>query len=168
MYCPHCMKNIPSTTTTCPFCAKATHTPVAGMATLRVSCSPHVHLWMMIVQPFSYFSHYNVYISVDDQEYLLKSNKKQIDIPVSVGTHQIRISSKSKKMVKAMKFAGMATAFVGSVLGSGSTIYAGAAMEDLGNAFSNDGAPITFNSNELKTVSVKHTWLGTLKEDDGL
>ena len=151
MYCPHCMKNIPSTTTTCPFCAKATHTPVAGMATLRVSCNPRVQRILCLI------SYYHIYISVDDQEYLLKSNKKQIDIPVSVGTHQIRISSKSKKMVKAMEIVGKATAFIGGVTGSGSTIYAGAAMEDLGKAFSNDGTPITFESNELKTVSVKQT-----------
>jgi len=165
MYCPHCMKEIPRTATVCPLCAQPTHSPVAGMATLRVSCRPHLPLWMMIVQPFSYFSGYKVYISVDEQDYVLKSKKKQIDIPVSNGNHRVRISSVGKKSAKAMKFAGMAMEFSGAVTGSGSTIYAGAALEDLGNAFSNDGVSISFDSNELLTVSVKLAWNGTIVED---
>ncbi len=166
MYCPHCMKKIPRTETTCPFCAQPAHTPVAGMATLRVSCQPHLPLWCMIVQPINYFAGYKVYISVDDQNYVLKSKKKQLDIPVSIGTHQVRISSMGKKSAKAMKFAGAAMMFTGAVTGSGSTIYAGAAIEDLGQAFSNDGVSISFDSNELVPFSVKLAWNGAIVEDN--
>ena len=165
MYCPHCMKKIPCTATICPFCAKPTHAPIASMATLRVSCRPHLPLWMMIVQPLNYFAGYKVHISVDEQNYVLKSKKTQLDIPVSVGTHQVRISSVGKKSAKAMKFAGMAMAFTGAVTGSGSTVYAGAALEDLGNAVSNDGVSISFDSNELLPLSVKLSWNGSIVED---
>ncbi len=165
MYCPKCMKKIPQTATKCPFCAQPTHVPAAGMATLRVSCRPHLPLWIMIVQPIYYFFGYKVHISVDEQNYVLKSKKKQIDIPVSIGTHQIRISSVGKKSAKVMKFAGMAMAFTGAVTGSGSTIYAGAALEDLGNAFSDNGVSISFDSNELLPISVKLSWNGAIVED---
>ena len=97
--------------------------------------------------------------------YLLKSKKKQLDIPVSIGTHNVRISSMSKKHAKALKFAGMAMAFTGAVTGSGSTIYAGAAIEDLGQAFSDDGVSISFDANELYPVSVKLSWNGNIVED---
>ena len=165
MYCPQCMKKIPTTASTCPFCAQPTHTPSAGMATLRVSCRVHLPLWMMIVQPLNYFMGYKVHISVDNQTYVLKSKKKQIDIPVAAGTHQVRISSVSKKSAKVMKFAGMAMAFTGAVTSSGSTVYAGSALEDLGNAFSDNGIAVTFESNELKAISVKLAWNGIIVED---
>jgi len=165
MYCPMCMKEIPKTARQCPFCAQPTHIPVAGMATLRVSCRPHLPLWMMIVQPFNYFYGYKVYISVDEQNYVLNSKKKQIDIPVSVGTHEIRISSVSKKSAKVMQFVGVAMSFSGAVTGSGSTVYAGSAIEDLGNAFSEDGISISFDYNELLPISVKLAWNGQLVED---
>lgn len=166
MYCPHCLKKIPRTASTCAFCAQPTHTPVAGMATLRISCRPHLPLWMMIVQPFNYFSGYNVYISVDDQNYVLKSKKKQLDIPVSIGTHQVRIASMSKKSAKAMKFAGNAMMFAGAVTGSGSTIYAGAAMEDFGKAFSDNGVAMSFDSNELVYIPVMLHWMGNSIVED--
>ena len=165
MYCPHCMKKVPTTATTCPFCGQPTHTPVAGMATLRVSCRPHLPLWIMIMQPINYFAGYNVYISVDDQNYVLKSKKKQMDIPVSIGTHQVRISSMTKKSAKALKFAGKAMMFAGAVAGSGSTIYTGAAVEDWGQAFSHDGIAISFDSNELCPIAVKLSWNGAIVED---
>ncbi|MBQ8310502.1 MAG: hypothetical protein IJX80_05760 [Clostridia bacterium] len=165
MYCPNCMKKIPQTATKCPLCAQPTHAPSAGMATFRISCRPRLPLWMMIVQPISYFVGYKVHISVDNQNYVLKSKKKQIDVPVAIGTHQVRISSVGKKTAKAMKFAGAAMAFTGAVTGSGSTIYAGAAMEDLGNAFSDNGVAITFNPNELVPISVKLAWNGVIVED---
>ena len=165
MYCPHCMKKIPRTATTCPFCSEPTHTPVAGMATLRVSCRPHLPVWMMIMQPVLYFGGYNVYISVDDQNYVLKSKKKQMDIPVSIGTHQVRISSMTKKSAKALKFAGKAMTFVGAVNSSGATIYAGAALEDWGAAFCHNGVAISFDSNELLSVPVKLSWNGAIVED---
>ena len=165
MYCPHCMKKIPRTATTCPFCNQSTHTPVAGMATLRISCRPHLPLWMMMVQPLNYFSGYKVYISVDEQNYILKSKKKQLDIPVSIGNHQVRISSMSKKSAKGLKFAGKALLFAGAVTGSGSTVYAGAAIEDLGTAFSDDGISVIFASNELLSIPVKLAWNGTVTED---
>ena len=168
MYCPHCMKKIHDTATTCPFCDQITHTPTAGMATLRISCRPHLPIWMMIVQPLYYFLGYKVHISVDENNYVLKSKKKQLDIPVSVGKHQIRIASIGKKSAKAMKFAGIAMAFTGAVVGSGSTVYAGAALEDLGNAFSDDGTPFSFEANELFPVSVKLAWNGAIVEDTKL
>ena len=160
------MKNIPNTEQVCPFCSQSTHTPIAGMATLRISCRTKLPTWMMIVQPFNYFSSYKVYISVDDQNYVLKSKKKQLDIPVSVGTHKIRISSTSKKSAKTLKFAGKAMAFTGAVLGSGSAVYAGAAVEDLGNAFSNEGTEYSFDANELYAIPVKLSWNGGIVEDE--
>lgn len=165
MYCPHCMKKVPDTATKCPFCSRSTHTPTAGMATLRISCRPHLPLWVLIIQPVNYFIGYKVHISVDKQNYVLKSKKKQLDIPVSIGTHQVRIASVSKRSAKAMKYAGMAMAFTGAVTGSGSTVYAGAAMEDLGNVLSDEGISISFGQNELKTISVKAAWNGAIVED---
>ena len=165
MYCTKCMKKIPRTADICPFCAAPTHTPMAGMATLRVSCRKHLPLWMMILQPLTYFQGYNVHISVDEQNYVLKSKKYQIDIPVAIGTHQVRVSSMSKKSAKALKFVGMATVFAGAVTSSGSTIYTGAAIEDLGDAFSDNGVPVSFESNELVAISVKLAWNGTIVED---
>ena len=159
------MKKIPKSATKCPFCNQSTHTPSAGMATLRISCRPNLPLWMMI-QPLNYFLGYKVHISVDEQNYVLKSKKKQLDIPVSVGTHRVRVSSIGKKTAKAMKFAGMAVAFTGAVTGSGSTVYAGSALEDLGNAFSDDGVSVPFDSNELKVLSVKLAWNGAIVEDN--
>lgn len=165
MYCPHCMKKIPRTATTCPFCSESTHTPVAGMATLRVSCRPHLPVWMMIMQPVLYFGGYNVYISVDDQNYVLKSKKKQMDIPVSIGTHQVRISSMGKKSAKALKFAGTAMVFAGAAAGSTTAVYTGAALEDWGKAFSNDGVALSFESNELRFIPVKLSYSGAIVED---
>lgn len=166
MYCPHCMKEIQKEASVCPFCSKPTHTPTAGMATLRVSCPPNLPLWMIILQPLNYFRGYKVHISIDEQNYVLKSKKKQIDIPVSVGTHRVRVSSVSKTTAKLMKFAGSATAFVGAVTGSGSALYTGAVIEDLGGAFSDDGVTVAFESNKLLTLSVKLAWNGSIVEDD--
>ena len=166
MYCPHCMKKIPRTATTCPFCAQPTHTPVAGMATLRVSCRPHYPLFMLIMQPLGYFGSYQVYISVDDQNYILKSKKKQIDIPVSIGTHQVRIASMSKKAAKAMKFAGKAVVFAGAVAGDTSTVCIGASIEDWGAAFSGNGVAVSFAANELVSVPVKLSWNCTAIVED--
>ena len=165
MYCPHCNKKIPRTASTCPFCAQPTHTPTAGMATLRVSCPVHLPLWMMIVQPFNYFNSYKVYISVDDQNYVLKSKKKQMDIPVSIGTHQVRISSMSKKSAKAMSIAGKLMVFSGAVTDSSSAVYAGAALEDIGAFFSDKGIKVSFEENELVAIPVKLAWNGTIVED---
>ena len=165
MFCPHCMKKIPQTADTCPFCGQPAHVPIAGMATLRISCRPHLPVWMMIMYPINYFAGYNVYISVDDQNYILKSKKLQLDVPVSVGTHKIRISSMSKKSAKAMKFAGAAMMFAGQVAGDTSTVYAGSALEDWGRAFSGDGISVTFAPNELYPIAVKLGWNGALAED---
>ena len=165
MYCPHCMKKIPRTASTCPFCAQPTHTPMAGMATLRVSCRVHLPLWARIVQPFNNFIGYKVFISVDEQNYVLKSKKKQIDIPVSVGTHQVRISSMSKKSAKAMSIAGKLMVFSGAVTDSSSAVYAGAALEDLGAFFSDKGISVSFDENELVAIPVKQAWNGMIVED---
>lgn len=165
MYCPHCMKEIQRKSTVCPFCSKPTHVPTAGMATLRVSCRAHLPVWLIVMQPLNYFRGYKVYISVDDQNYVLKSKKKQIDIPVSVGTHRVRVSSISKTGAKTMKFVGAAMAFTGAVTGSGSTVYAGATLEDLGGAFSDKGISVAFDSNELVPLSVKLAWNGLIVED---
>ena len=166
MYCPHCMKKIPRTATTCPFCAQPAHTPVAGMATLRVSCRPHLPLWIMIMQPINYFAGYNVYISVDDQNYVLKSKKKQMDIPVSIGTHKVRISAMTKKSAKAMNFAGKAMVFAGATASSSATISVGSFFEDWGKAFSDDGIDISFAANELLAIPVKQSWNGAIVKDE--
>ena len=166
MYCPHCMKKIPRTATTCPFCSQKTHTPTAGMATLRVSCRPHPPVWMMVVFPITYILGYKVHISVDNQNYVLKCKKKQIDIPISIGTHQIRIAALSKKSAKAIKVLGVATSFIGAALGSGSTVYLGSSVEDLGEAFSDKGIAINFESNELLTIPVKLAWNCVIVEDE--
>ena len=168
MYCPQCMKKIPNNSFTCPMCGQVTHTPIAGMATFRISCRPHIPLWAMIIQPLTYFAGYKVHISIDDQNYVLPSKKKQIDIPVSVGTHQVRISAVGKKTAKAIEFFGKAAVFTGAVTGSGSTILEGAAFEDVGKAISDNGVPLTFNANELKTLSVKAGWNGAIVEDKTL
>jgi len=164
------MKKIPQTATKCPFCSKVTHTPLAGMATLRVSCKHRLPILTVIFCPFillfSKFLGYKVYISVDDQNYVIKSNKKQIDIPVSVGTHQVRIAHMSKKSAKATRFLGTAMTFVGAVTGSRSTVFAGSQVEDLGAAFSDNGVPVTFDPNELVVIAVKQAWNGNIVEDD--
>ena len=165
MYCPNCMKKVSDTSTKCPECGQPTHTPVAGMATLRVSCRKHLPLWMMIVQPVNFFSGYKVYISVDDQNYVLKSKKKQIDIPVVAGTHKVRIASLSKKTSALISFIGKFFRFAGGVTSSGTTIIMGAAMKDLGNAFSNIGTNVSFDQNELVPVSVKLAWNNMIVED---
>ena len=159
MYCPHCKKKISRTATTCPFCGQSTHTPVAGMATLRVSCKSG------FLQTLNFFAGYYVHISVDDQIYVLKSRKKQMDIPVSVGTHKVRIALTGKKYAKAVKFAGSAMVLAGSAMGSSTSIYMGAAMEDWGKAFSGDGVDISFAAEELLAIPVKLSWDGSIVED---
>lgn len=166
MYCPHCMKKLPQSAQKCMFCAQPTHTPVAGMATLRISCRPRLPVWMMVVQPFCLFVGYKVHISVDDRNYMLKSKKKQIDIPVSIGTHVLRISSISKKGAKALKFAGAATSFVGVATGSGATVYAGAAANDIGRYSLKNGFSVSFSANELVPIAVKLAWNGSIVEDE--
>lgn len=165
MYCPQCMKKIPRTASTCPFCSQPTHTPVAGMATLRVSCRPHLPLWVMILQPLNYFRGYKVHISVDEQNYVLKSKKKQIDIPVSIGTHQVRVAGVSKKSAVLLKWLGTVMVVGGAANGDGSTVYTGAALEDLGAAFSEMGVPMSFEANELLSIPVMLSWNGALIED---
>ena len=164
MYCPHCNKKIPRTASTCPFCAQPTHTPTAGMATLRVSCRPRGARWTMIAF-IGYLQGYKVFISVDNQNYVLKSKKKQIDIPVSVGTHEVRISSVSKKSAKAMSIAGKLMVFSGAVTDSSSAVYAGAALEDLGAFFSDKGIKVSFEENELVAIPVKQAWNLSIVED---
>ena len=166
MYCPHCMKEIRKEASVCPFCAQPTHTPIAGMATLRISCAPRRPLLMIILSPLFYFIGYKVHIYVDEQHYVLKSKKKQIDIPVSIGTHLVRISSVSKTSAKVMKFFGSATAFIGAVTGSRATLYTGAVIEDAGGAFSDDGVFVDFEPNKLLTLSVKLAWNGSIVEDN--
>lgn len=165
MYCPNCKKKIPNTATTCPMCAQPTHTPIAGMATLRISCRPYMTTWMRFANLLNLFAGYKIHISVDKQDYVLMSKKKQIDIPVAVGTHKIRISQYSKKAAKAIKFGGAAMQLYGAVNNEGSTIHAGAAVEDLGNAFLTDGMTMEFESKELVHIPVKMAWNGNIVED---
>ena len=75
--------------------------PVGGLATLRIVARKHLPVWMMVVQPLNFFMGYKVYISVGDQEYVLKSKKRQMDIQVVPGVHFVRISSVSKKRAMA-------------------------------------------------------------------
>lgn len=167
MYCPHCMKKLPQSAQKCMFCAQPTHTPVAGMATLRISCRPRMpfarFFFRLILTPTT---RYKVHISVDDQEYVLKSKEKQIDIPVSIGTHVLRISSISKKGAKALKFAGAATSFVGVATGSGATVYAGAAVNDIGRDSLKNGFSVSFSANELVPIAVRLAWNGSIVEDE--
>ena len=159
------MKKIPDTEMKCPFCSQPTHSPVAGMATFRVSCRKHLPLWMMIVSPVNFFRGYKVHISVDDQKYVLKSKKLQMDVPVSIGTHNVRLAAMSKRSAKALRFLGTAVAFTGAVTSSGAAIYAGAAMEDLGAAFSDNGVSVHFEANELVHIPVMLAWNGAIVED---
>ena len=141
--------------------------PVSGMATLRIVARKHLPVWMMVIQPISYFSSYKVYISVGDQEYVLKSKKQQIDIPVVPGVHNVRISSSSKKQAKVMKGIGMATQFVGAVWGSGSTYVVGSILDDVGGALSKEGVNVEFEPGEFMEVKVKLNFMGQIVEDSG-
>lgn len=143
-----------------------TPAPISGLATLRVIARKHLPIWMMVVQPLSYFSSYKVYISVGDQEYVLDSKKEQIDIQVVPGVHNIRISSTSKKQAKLMKGVGIATQFVGAVVGSSSTYVVGSVLDDVGGALSKDGVNVQFEPGEFMELKVKANFMGQIVEDD--
>ena len=106
------------------------------------------------------------YISVGDQEYVLKSKKKQLDIQVVPGVHNVRISSTSKKQAKLMKGIGMATQFVGAVTGSGSTYVVGSVLDDVGGALSKEGVNVQFEPGEFMELKIKMNFMGQIVEDD--
>ena len=137
-----------------------------GMATLRIIARKHLPVWMMVVQPVNCLIGYKIYISVGNQEYVLKSKKQQIDIPVVPGVHNVRISSTSKKRAKLMKGIGIAAQFVGAVAGSSSTYVVGSVLDDVGGALSNDGINVQFEPGEFMEVKVKMNFLGHVVEDD--
>jgi len=153
----------------CQYCGAAVSTPApaGGLATLRIIARKHLPVWMMIVQPFNCFSSYKVYISVDDQEYVLKSKKQQLDIPVVPGVRFVRISSKSKKQAKGMQLIGKATQFVGTVYGSGSTYVVGNVLDNVGAALSKDGIKVEFKPGEIEQIKVKANFMGQIVEDTG-
>ena len=132
---------------------------------LRVTARKHLPAWMMVVQPINCLFGYKVYISVGDQDYVLKSKKRQIDISVVPGVHNVRISSTSKKRAKVMKGIGMATQFVGAVVGSGSTYVVGSVVEDVGGALSRDGVNVQFEPGEFMELKVKMNFMGQIVED---
>lgn len=153
-FCEHCGSPLPVAA------------PRSGLATLRITARKHLPVWMMVVMPINFFCGYKVYISVGDQEYVLKSKKKQIDIQVVPGVHNVRISSSSKKQAKVMKGIGMATQFVGAVVGSSSTYVVGSIMDDVGGALSNDGVNVEFEPGEFMELKVKMNFMGQIVEDD--
>ena len=104
---------------------------------------------------------------MDDQEYVLKSRKQQIDIPVVPGVRFVRISSKSKKQTKSMQLIGKATQFVGAVCGSGSTYVVGNVLDNVGAALSKDGIHVEFKPGEIEEVRVKANFMGQIVEDTG-
>lgn len=151
---------------TCEHCGNVlVPTSNSGLATLRVIARKHLPAWMMIVQPVNCFIGYKVFISVDDQEYVLKSKKQQIDILVVPGVHNVRIASSSRKSAKLMKGVGMATRFVGAVWGSSSTYVVGNIMEDTAAAMSQDGVNIQFEAGEFMEIKVKPNFMGKIVED---
>lgn len=166
MFCAKCGKET-GAGRFCQHCGNVvgTATPASGMATLRVVARKRLPVWMLVVQPLSYFTSYKVYISVGDQEYVLKSKKQQIDIQVVPGVHNVRISSTSKKQAKVMKGIGMATQFVGAVTGSGSTYVVGSVLDDVGGAMSKDGVNVEFEPGEFMEVKVKLNFMGQIVED---
>ena len=153
----------------CTHCGSTVDTAPSrsGLATLRVKCRKHLPIWMMVIQPVNYFMSYKVYISVGDQEYVLKSKKEQIDISVVPGVHNVRISSTSKKQAKVMKGVGIATQFIGAVVGSGSTYVVGSVLDDVSGALSNDGVNVEFEPGEFMEVKVKPNFMGRIVEDNG-
>ncbi len=151
-------------------CERCSNTSVgafsgSGLATLRVIARKHLPAWMMIVQPINYLVGYKVYISVDDQEYILKSKKQQIDIQVAPGVHNVRISPTRKKSAKLLKGIGMFTQFAGAVTGSSSTYVVGNIIEDVGGALSDDGVRVEFESGEFMEIKVKLNFMGQIVED---
>lgn len=151
-FCEHCGNALSATAS------------VSSLATLQVVARKHLPLWMMI-QPVNLFMGYKVYITVDDQEYVLKSKKRQIDIQVVPGVHFIRISSKSKRQLKAMKIIGAAAQFAGAVAGSSGTYVLGSVMEDVGGALLKDGANVEFEPGEYMEYKVKMNFMGQIVED---
>ena len=151
----------------CQHCGAAlgASAPVGGLATLRIVARKHLPVWMMVVQPLNFFMGYKVYISVGDQEYVLKSKKRQMDIQVVPGVHFVRISSVSKKRAKVMKGIGMATQLVGGVLGNGSTYVLGSVMEDVGGALTKEGRKVGFEAGEFMEYKVKLNFMGKVVED---
>lgn len=151
----------------CEHCGNALGTSATngGMATLRIHARKHQTAWLMVLQPVTIFIGYKVYISVDDQEYVLKSKKGQIDISVVPGVHNVRISAYSKKQMKAMSIIGFITQLFGAVNASSYTYVAGSIIEDVGRAMSKDGLNIRFEPGEFMEVKVKQNFLGNIVED---
>ena len=142
----------------CQHCGGAVGSPAptGGLATLRIIARKRFFIWR-----------YKVYISVDDQEYVLKSKNQQIDIPVVPGVRFVRISSISKKQAKGMKIGGMVLSFFGAVNGSSSTYVAGNMWENAGAALSKDGVNLEFKPGQIEEIRVKMNFMSQIVEDTG-
>ena len=138
-----------------------------GMATLRVVARKTPPTWMVVIQPWNFFLSYKVYVSVDGQEYKLKSKKQVLDIPVVPGIHYVRISSTSIRQSKTLKGIGTAMQFGGAIGGSGGAYVLGNVMEDLGGALLKDGAYVEFEPGEFMEKKVRMNFMLQIVEDKG-
>ena len=141
-------------------------TPRNNMATLRIEAKPHLPVWMMVVQPFNFFAGYEVFAYVDDREYVLKSKKKVLEIPLFAGTHTVQLSPKKKSTGKLLQGAGNALKFAGALVGSGNTYLAGSVLNLTDQLMSGTGGEISLGAGETFTVKVKLNWRGALVQDE--
>jgi len=123
-----------------------------NMATLRIEAKPAV------VGLFGYM----VFAYVDDREYILKSRKKVLEIPLFAGTHTVRLSPKKKSTSKLMQTAGKALEFVGAVGGSTDVYATGTLLRFTDALLSGTGGEISLEAGQTLTVKVKMKWTGGL------
>ena len=137
-----------------------------NMATLRIEAKPNLPTWMMVVQPLSFFAGYKVFAYVDDKEYVFKSKKKFLEIPLFAGTHSVQLSSTKKSTGKLLKGAGNALKFAGAITGSGSTYFAGSTLSHAEAFLSSTGGEISLEAGETFAVKVRLNWRGSLVQDE--
>lgn len=168
MICSKCGKDN-KTGRFCEKCGSPLTPPSSGngMATLRVVARKTPPTWMIVIQPWNYFRSYKVYVSVDGQEYKLKSKKQVLDIPVAPGTHFVRLSSTSITQSKVLKGIGYAVQFGGAVNGSAGAYVLGNVMEDVGGVLLKDGAYVEFEPGEFMEMRVRMDFKGQIVEDKG-
>lgn len=150
MICNKCGKQTSSRI--CEHCGNAVGAaaPVGGLATLRIIARQGFRL----------------YITVDDQEYVLKPKQRQIDIPIVPGVHKIHLSFTSRTEAKLSKAIGMAAQFVGAAVGSTAIYVWGSAEEGLSRSILDKGAMVKFDPGDLVETKVKANFWGQLVEDD--
>ena len=133
-----------------------------NMATLRIEAKPNLPVWAMVVQPLNFFVGYKVFAYVDDREYVLKSKKKVLEIPLFAGTHTVQLCSKKKSTSKLMQTAGKALEFVGAVGGSTDIYATGTLLRFTDALLSSTGGEISLEAGQTLTVKVKMKWTGGL------